>query len=320
MGAGRLAAAGAGAGSAGGPGVEQELQTATELQREFGIEGSVEFGSGEGGLPCVVLSHACGAEATVYLYGACVASWIQPGGHEVLYVRPDAVFDRSKPISGGIPLCFPQFGPGAMQQHGFARNLDWRVAATSADFNPDDKDPEVELVLEDNDFTRAMFPHKFLCSYVITLHNDVLRTRYTVVNKDDKPFSFTGALHSYFEVAGIENAQVLGLQELTYLDKVPDPESPAVCEETAPTVRFGGETDRVYLGAPGSVQLDIGTGAAVEIQSSNWPDCVVWNPWTAMEACYREFCCVENAVAREPVTLQPGEEWTGKADFLVVDL
>jgi hypothetical protein len=46
---------------------------------------------------------------------------------KVLYVRPDAVFDGSKPISGGVPHCFPQFGPGAMQQHGFARNLTWTV-------------------------------------------------------------------------------------------------------------------------------------------------------------------------------------------------
>jgi glucose-6-phosphate 1-epimerase len=44
----------------------------------------------------------------------------------VLFVRPDAVFDRTKPISGGIPLCFPQFGPGKMQQHGFAR---WAAAS-----------------------------------------------------------------------------------------------------------------------------------------------------------------------------------------------
>jgi hypothetical protein len=30
----------------------------------------------------------------------------------VLYIRPDAVFDKSKPISGGIPHCFPQVGAG----------------------------------------------------------------------------------------------------------------------------------------------------------------------------------------------------------------
>lgn len=76
-------------------------------------------------------------------------------------MRPDAVFDKSKPISGGLPWCFPQFGPGAMQQHGFARNLDWEVASTSADLQPDERDPEVEFVLTESDYTLKMWPHKF---------------------------------------------------------------------------------------------------------------------------------------------------------------
>jgi D-hexose-6-phosphate mutarotase len=50
--------------------------------------------------------HGCLMQ--VYLFGATVTSWKQPSGDEVLYVRPDAVFDKSKPISGGIPHCFPQ--------------------------------------------------------------------------------------------------------------------------------------------------------------------------------------------------------------------
>lgn len=37
----------------------------------------------------------------VYLFGATICSWKQATGDEVLYVRPDAVFDKSKPISGG---------------------------------------------------------------------------------------------------------------------------------------------------------------------------------------------------------------------------
>ena len=60
------------------------------------------------------------------MFGANVTSWCLPSGDDVLYVRPDAVFDKSKPISGGVPLCFPRFGPSdEMQQHGFARNLKW---------------------------------------------------------------------------------------------------------------------------------------------------------------------------------------------------
>lgn len=51
-----------------------------------------------------------------------------------------------------------QFGPGpAMQQHGFARNSDWTVSATSADLQPDERDPSVELTLTDNDYTRSMW-------------------------------------------------------------------------------------------------------------------------------------------------------------------
>ena len=51
-------------------------------------------------------------------------------------MRPDAKLDGSKPISGGIPFCFPQFGPGEIQQHGFARNVDWTIASTSDGAEP----------------------------------------------------------------------------------------------------------------------------------------------------------------------------------------
>jgi hypothetical protein len=185
-----------------------------ELSSKFGIPGHVEFVEGRGGLPTVVLTHACGATAEVVLFGGVITSFKQASGDEVLYVRPDAVFDRSKPISGGVPHCFPQFGPGAMQQHGFARNLDWGVAASSADAQPDDRDPEVQLVLTDNDYTRAMWPHAFSVAYSVALHGELLRTDMRVVNTGDKPFDFTAALHTYFEVAGVENARVRGLKGL----------------------------------------------------------------------------------------------------------
>ena len=50
------------------------------------------------------------APLQIYLFGGVVTSFKQPTADEVLYVRPDAVFDKSKPISGGIPHCFPQVG------------------------------------------------------------------------------------------------------------------------------------------------------------------------------------------------------------------
>ncbi|EIE26552.1 apospory-associated protein C [Coccomyxa subellipsoidea C-169] len=292
-----------------------------EVQEKFGIVDHVKITEGEGGLPKVVLRHSCGSKAEVYLYGAVVASWTQPSGDEVLYVRPDAKFDKSKPISGGIPHCFPQFGPGpAMQQHGFARNLDWTISATSADLQPDERDPTVELTLTDNDYTRKMWPHAFKAVYTVTLHEEQLRTDLRVINTGNEPFDFTAAMHTYIEVLDIEVAKVRGLQGLTFLDKVPNPEEPETKEEDREVVSFSGPVDSVYLKAKDYVELDVGTGAAVAISSSGWEDIVVWSPWTAMEDCYKKFCCVENAKFGTPATVQPGESWRGTQDFAVIDL
>ncbi|XP_028551416.1 putative glucose-6-phosphate 1-epimerase isoform X3 [Dendrobium catenatum] len=76
----------------------------------------VKVVEGIGGLPKVCLSTAYGSEAEIYLFGACLTSWKLENGKDLLFIRPDAVFNGKKPISGGIPHCFPQFGPGPMQQ------------------------------------------------------------------------------------------------------------------------------------------------------------------------------------------------------------
>ena len=68
-------------------------------------------------------------------------------------MRPDAKFDKSKPISGGIPHCWPQFGPGAIQLHGFARNLQWELTSSS--------DVSCTMTLASNEVTKAMWPHEF---------------------------------------------------------------------------------------------------------------------------------------------------------------
>ncbi|KAF8070973.1 putative glucose-6-phosphate 1-epimerase [Scenedesmus sp. PABB004] len=292
-----------------------------DLQKKYGIPGSVEFGEGRGGLPTVQLKHKCGASAEVYLFGGAVCSWKQASGDEVLYVRPDAVFDKSKPISGGVPHCFPQFGPGAMQQHGFARNLDWDVASTSADLQPDERDPEVELVLTENDYTLAMWPHKFKAVYTVTLHGEQLRTDFRVINTGDTPFEFTSALHTYFEVLHISKAKVTGLKGLTYLDKSKDPKSPETKAESRDAITFGDAlVDTVYLSAPEHVELEVGTGAAVSIDATGWEDVVVWNPHTTMKDSYEHFVCVENALAAKPVTVKPGDSWRATTNFAVVDV
>jgi glucose-6-phosphate 1-epimerase len=76
------------------------------------------------GLEYIKLTHPdTGASSEIYLLGGVVTSYKDADGTDFIAVRPDAKMDGSKPISGGLSHCFPQFGPGAIQQHGFARNL-----------------------------------------------------------------------------------------------------------------------------------------------------------------------------------------------------
>jgi galactose mutarotase-like enzyme len=65
-----------------------------------------------------------------------------------------------------------------MQQHGFARNVLWEVASTSADQQPDDRDPCVEFVLKPSEYSKKMFPFKFKVVYTVTLHGQQLQTQY----------------------------------------------------------------------------------------------------------------------------------------------
>mmetsp|Transcript_2439 Transcript_2439/g.8751 ORF Transcript_2439/g.8751 Transcript_2439/m.8751 type:complete len:327 (+) Transcript_2439:100-1080(+) len=278
-----------------------------ELNSKYGIEGSVSFSDGKGDLPMVTLSHVSGATAEVYLFGGCVTSWVVDG-EDQLYVRPDAKFNGEKPISGGIPHCFPQFGPGEIQQHGFARNVNWEVAAASADVNPDDPEPCLELTLTDSDYSRSMWDKPVTVAYQVTLKKDALVCDYRVMNTGDDPFDFTAALHTYFSAAGAASVKVKGLKGLSYLDKVVDANDPPSKTEERDDVVIEGPVDSVYIGSGDEVTLETAK-TKVDIQSSGWSDTVVWNPWTEMPACYDEFVCVEAAQAKDPVTLGPGESW-----------
>ncbi|BFG39138.1 hypothetical protein CerSpe_254120 [Prunus speciosa] len=264
----------------------------------------VKFAEGEEKLPKVVLTSAGGSEADIYLFGGCITSWKVPSGRDLLFVRPDAVFNKKKPISGGVPHCFPQFGPGAIQQHGFARNLDWSVI----DSENVQGDPAITLELKDGEYSRSMWDFSFQALYKVTLQTKSLSTELVIKNTDSKPFSFSTALHTYFR-ASAQGASVKGLKGCKTLNKDPDPKNPLEGKEERDGVTFPGFVDCVYLEAPNELHLDNGLGDIISIKNTNWTDAVLWNPYLTMEACYKDFVCVENAKIGN-VQLEPGHTWT----------
>lgn len=282
------------------------------VNKETSTTVGVRVTEGEGNLPKVVLTSPHGSEAEIYLFGGCITSWKVPSGKDLLFVRPDAVFNKKKPISGGLPHCFPQFGPGAIQQHGFARNLDWSVV----DSDNADGNPVVTLLLKDGPYSRSMWDFGFQALYKVILNSKSISTELIITNTDNKPFSFNSALHTYFS-ASVTGASVKGLKGCKTLDKELDPANPVEGKEERDVVIFPGFVDRVYLDAPSELQLDNGLGNVITIKNTNWSDAVLWNPHLQMEACYKDFVCVENAQIGN-VQLEPQQSWTAK-QLLSVD-
>ncbi|KAE9452536.1 hypothetical protein C3L33_15558, partial [Rhododendron williamsianum] len=245
------------------------VMTSASLKKEISGVG-VRVTEGQGNLPKVVLSSPHGSEAELYLFGACVTSW-KVANKDLLFVRPDAVFNGQKPISGGAPHCFPQFGPGPIQQHGFARNMNWSVV----DSDDVEGNPVVTLELKDGPYSRSMWDFSFQAIYK----------------------------------AAVTGASVRGLRGCKTLNKDPDPKNPLVGKEERDVVTFPGFVDCVYLEAPDELLLDNGLGDKISIKNSNWTDAVLWNPYLQMEACYKDFVCVENAKI-EKVQLDPEQSWT----------
>src|SRR2546429_9180616 len=83
-----------------------------------------------GGLQKLVIdAPAAGAE--IFLHGAHVVHF-QPRGHKpVLFLSRTSFFRPDKSIRGGVPICFPWFGPKAddpnAPMHGFARIAPWNL-------------------------------------------------------------------------------------------------------------------------------------------------------------------------------------------------
>jgi glucose-6-phosphate 1-epimerase len=261
--------------------------------------------SSEQGLAYTTLTNAAGDTAKIATFGACVTSYVKDG-KDALAVRPDAKLDGSKPISGGIPFCFPQFGPGEIQQHGFARNVDWAIASKA-----DGAEPSIVYELTPSDYSKGMWDQSFVATYTVTLKGDRLATNFAVKNTGGAPFSFTGALHSYWSVSSIDGIEIQGAFEgAKYLDKVAGEEK--TCATKA--LKIGAETDAVYKGVSGDVTIvDAGAGRKLTISSTaGWSDTVVWSPYGDEGMGYNGFVCVENAQALEPVEVAAGATWTGE--------
>ncbi|HYP99787.1 MAG TPA: D-hexose-6-phosphate mutarotase [Polyangiaceae bacterium] len=264
------------------------------------------------GLPAVRVETASGS-GLVYLQGAHVAAW-QPAGQEaVIWMSENAAYAPGKALRGGVPICFPWFGPHVEHKefpaHGFARtrNFEYRGARRDASGRT-----ELEFDLNSDDATRAWFPFDFSARLRVAF-GQTLSLNFAVTNRDAHPFTFEEALHSYFAVSDVTRTCVRGLEGARYVDKVREQ---AVFTEGPRELRFVAETDRVYESSSACTIEDRDARRSLVIAKENSGATVVWNPWRERAAqmsdlgatAWPGMLCVESAnVGKSRVTLSPGE-------------
>jgi len=288
--------------------------TIDQLNNEYAIPGQLEFIKGKGGFPLIKIDNGK-ARALISLYAGQVLSFQSANqAHDLLFVSDTAYYQEGKAIKGGIPVCWPWFGPDPEDRgraaHGFVRNRPWTVRATET---LADGDTRITLGLVDSTETRGIWPSAFDLSLEVTVGNG-LRVELLTRNTDDQPFTISQALHCYFNVGAIGQVQVLGLDDIDYLDKTAD----GGRNTQAGTVRFDQEVDRIYLDVPSGLVIDdAALGRRINITFTGSHTAVVWNPWAELSATmgdlgdddYQRFVCVETAnAANDTIELKPGGE------------
>lgn len=289
-----------------------------ELDDKFGIEGEVGFAELEEDLVFIMVSNKH-ADAEICLYGAHVTSFKPRGNMDLLWMSPDSNFEEGKPIRGGIPVCFPWFGPHKTDsdkpQHGFARLMYWDVVSTSTNSSAE---TVIKLQLNSSEETKAYWPHDFVAEMTFVVGKKLTVTL-NVTNTSDQPFDYTCALHSYYSLSAIDSISIEGLQGVTYYNQLTGENG--VQEEEK--LEITDALTRHYLNTETPVIIDDSAfRRRIKVDKAGSKVTTVWNP--GAEACanigdlpddgYETFVCVEATNAFDyPISLAPGESFATSA-------
>lgn len=249
-------------------------------------------------LELIVVDHPQ-VKASFALQGAHLLSFKPAGEEEVLWLSGNTPFKNGVALRGGVPVCWPWFGPAQQQglpAHGIARILPWTLTA----HNEDENGVVLTFELQSSDATREQWPHDFTlfarfklcqtCEIELEAHGE---------------FETTSALHTYFNVGDISAVKVSGLGD-RFIDKVNNAQEDVLADGVQ---TFPDRTDRVYLNPEAcSVIHDSALNRTIEVIHHHHSNVVGWNPGPALSVSmtdmpddgYKTFVCVESACVTVP--------------------
>ncbi|KAF2301647.1 hypothetical protein GH714_028475 [Hevea brasiliensis] len=241
----------------------------------------VEHCKGINGLDKVILREVRGCSAEIYLYGGQVTSWKNEHREELLFVSSKAIFKPPKAIRGGITICFPQFGSGALDRHGFARNRFWSIDNDPPPFPTNTTNKAfIDLILKQSEEDAKIWPHS-------EVRVEGLETLDYLDNlKDRERFTEQGDAITF--ESEVDKIYLSTPTKIAILDH---------------------ERKRTFVlrkdGLPDAVVWNPWDKKAKAMPDFGDDD-------------YMHMLCVEAACVEKPITLKPGEEWKGRQELSVV--
>ncbi len=293
--------------------------TLSALKRRFG-GGGISVEEGPGGLGFVrVVAPRC--RALVCLQGAQVLSFLPAGGRELLWLGPLARYEAGRAIRGGVPLCFPWFGPApagsGLPSHGYARLAAWELEEATA--TPDGgaflrlrlPAPEAGGGPGPGAMPGAVPGVSAECSIRLGAELDLeLRAR----NASALSVPATAALHAYLAVGDARRVRVEGLEGLGYADDA----AGGVDRVQEGPLSFPGEVDRRYFGhRDAAVLIDPVLRRRLVVEKRDSASTVVWNPGPERARALTDLgagnelgmVCVETArIGGDALVLPPGSQ------------
>jgi D-hexose-6-phosphate mutarotase len=288
-----------------------------ESLRKFEISKRVTFASGNNGLPKINIVGRHGT-AEIYLHGAHITGFQKNGEPPLLFMSQLSQFAPTKPIRGGVPICFPWFGQRKDDvAHGFARITEWNLTKTSA---MADGTVTLNFHLPTSPDRTAW---KQLRAEFIVMVSDKLTMELMVTNDSaDETVEIENCLHTYFHVGDINRVSIVGLQNAPFDDFAAGAAGARKMENDS-MLRITKEINRVYSNTSGAVKIhDKKFRRIVRIEKSSSADTVVWNPWTTQlmsdfdPAEHSRMVCVESGnVKQNKISLAPGKVSTLRVEL-----
>ncbi|MFD2166388.1 D-hexose-6-phosphate mutarotase [Thalassotalea euphylliae] len=238
-----------------------------------------------------IAHHNC--KARLSLYGGHVLSWQPLNEDEVFWLSSETAYQEGKAIRGGVPLCWPWFGPYKdAGNHGFARQSQWHLDEISAD----ELGVNVELSWQGEN-VHPHWPYKAKVVQQLFFGKQFSQ-RLIVKNLGKDSFEYTGALHSYFATGHPSQVTVATLDNVPFDCKLSRQK-----QQQDVLKNCVGPIDRVYHSKDEMVISDKAYKRQIVLTPEHVNQWVLWNPGKEIAATMQdihlggenEYVCLEAA-------------------------